>query len=611
MDTSLIIRFEDLELDELDHEIFIRSLSNALSRKDKIDALITRFNDENTSMEDPPIFDTALLDKEREFKVCMEKLKSMNNALQAAFTANDFGTFSVLTSRVIHVSGRLNRLLLTFKDDKRFSEAVKSVELTLDNIAKVPIGAAKPVTPVVIPHKDIQNFNIQGSMRPILKPSTLSKKIDDAVPALRKDAGRDEFNTNIGRNNQSSPNHLEETNAKYDSLSAKVDRLTESFAEFIRFSGAAGAAGGTGAIPKVPRVPLNVNPFNVDLGNNRNFRIPGMNQGNQRFEDDEVIEDMRNRMANPNVHIRGPNRMVYVPNRNKKPIPINQWKVRFSGEENTLSLSEFLGEVDLYAESELFSNQELFASAVHLFTGYARKWYKANYWEFTSWEDLVSGLKEEFQPEYYDFLLMSEIDARLQGKDESFSSFFAEMLILFGKLGRAISEKHKIFYLKKNMLKTYALAIAAIDIVSVRQLAVICKRLDSTKQLQEQHQNLSSGRFVEPAFKTPNPFQPRKPFRQPINTVDFQEEEEQDDEGQDVENICAFRRGAPRTELNLPRNQFANNPRNVVCFNCELPGHVFRTCQAERKIFCFICGYKNVTVYTCPNCNKLNERAAP
>lgn len=74
--------------------------------------------------------------------------------------------------------------------------------------------------------------------------------------------------------------------------------------------------------------------------------------------------------------------------------------------------------------------------------------------------------------------------------------------------------------------------------------------------------------------------------------------------------MCAFRRRDPRAEVNLPRNQFAVNPRNVVCFNCDLAGHVFPTCQAERKIFCFICGFKNATVYTCPNCNKLNEAAA-
>lgn len=81
------------------------------------------------------------------------------------------------------------------------------------------------------------------------------------------------------------------------------------------------------------------------------------------------------------------------------------------------------------------------------------------------------------------------------------------------------------------MLKTYALSIAA----------VMFKRLDSTKQLLEQHQNLSFGRFVEPAFKTSTPFQQRKPFRPQVNAVDFQERDEEE-EVQEVENICACRR---------------------------------------------------------------------
>lgn len=621
--SNLVIHFEDLLQDELDHEVFIRCLTNVKTRKDKIDVLIERYNEENASMEDPPLFDDIRLDKEEEFRICMEKLNILNGALQVSFEKGDYGMFTVLTSRVLHVSDRLNRLLLCYKGDARFNEAVKSVEITLANISKtMPSFKEGAMGPVV--QKDMQNFSIQGTLKPIVQPSALGKHTGSKVSDVKgKNTSREVFDRYVNKNAQSSPMVVAQTDDKYDSLAEKVDKLTESFAQFLKASHAAGA---------VPKVPLNT--FNVGSGNNRYNRVqfePNLcpaevrnlefnpmsarNQNNRWAENVNVcgFQDMGNRRPNPNPIMRGPNRNVFeANNRHRRPIPINQWNIKFSGEDNSLSLSEFLGEVELYAESELFSNEELFASAVHLFTGYARKWYKANYWELTSWKELVDALKEEFQPEYYDFLLLSEIDARLQGKEESFSSFFAEMLILFGKLGKGMTEDHKIYILKKNMLRTYAVAIAAIDIVSVRQLAVICKRLDSTKQLQEQHQNVSQASFgrhyVEPSYKTP--LQVRKPFRQQVNVVDLPDEIEDVDRGV-REDVCAFRRREPRADFNGPRNQFPSNPRNVVCWNCDLPGHIFRTCQAERKVFCFICGFKNATVYTCPNCAKSNEDAAP
>lgn len=283
--------------------------------------------------------------------------------------------------------------------------------------------------------------------------------------------------------------------------------------------------------------------------------------------------------------------------RNRRSIPINQWNVKFSGEENSMSLSEFLGEVDLFAESEGFSDRELFASAIHLFSGYARKWFKANCVDLRSWGDLVSALKEEFQSEYYDFLLLSEIDSRSQGREESFSAFLAVMVILFGKLCVPLSEQYKIYILRKNMLKEHAMAIATVEISTVRQLATICRRLDSTRMLQEQN----SGRCVEPAFKTPTYV--KKTVRPQVNVVDSGE-----DSGDE---LCELRRKQfPRPNPNIGSKIIKSDKSNFRCFNCDQLGHVFRRCPVERtREFCFGCGLKDVKIMFCPKCNisQLND----
>lgn len=347
---------------------------------------------------------------------------------------------------------------------------------------------------------------------------------------------------------------------------------------------------GDNSIPNLNRNPIRENP------------IPNLNRNPIRqypFRDHRGdFEDRRDQQEF----------QFQNPRRSRKTIPINQWNVKFSGE-GGVSLSEFLGEVELFALSEQYSDEELFSSAIHLFSGHARKWFKANYDDLISWNELVGALKEEFQSENYDFLLVSEIDSRFQGKEESFSSFLAEMRILFGKLSVPLSERYKLYVLKKNMLSSHAMAIATLNITSVRELSIVCKRLDATKMLQDkQNPSSSSYSFVEPAYRTPFT---RKIFRNHVNEVEgagipFQEENE----------ITELRRNNynQRPAINLGRPP-VNNQRpvgetnRIICFNCDEHGHLFRNCPLELRIFCFICGMKGATVNTCPRCkpNHLNE----
>jgi hypothetical protein len=49
--------------------------------------------------------------------------------------------------------------------------------------------------------------------------------------------------------------------------------------------------------------------------------------------------------------------------------------------------------------------------------------------------------------------------------------------------------------------------------------------------------------------------------------------------------------------------QAPRNP-NIVCFRCRQQGHPYQLCQAmmPHKIFCFRCGYPDVTAPRCPRC---------
>lgn len=214
--------------------------------------------------------------------------------------------------------------------------------------------------------------------------------------------------------------------------------------------------------------------------------------------------------------------------------------------------------------------------------------------DFNTWDELVDDLKTEFQPEYYDYMLLSEIDSRFQGKEETFCSFLAEMQILFGKLGCPLGEHHKLYILRKNMQSSYAIAMSTIEINSVRQLATICKIIDSTKLMQTKQglTSTSQTRFLEPAFRTPLNFKKT----QTVNEIEESETAEM--------MIEAMRFNDPN------RNPQGERTQNKIlkCFKCEVPGHMHRDCKVQQTYyFCYACGLKNVTISNCPNCNKFKH----
>ncbi|KAF6211947.1 hypothetical protein GE061_012464 [Apolygus lucorum] len=80
-----------------------------------------------------------------------------------------------------------------------------------------------------------------------------------------------------------------------------------------------------------------------------------------------------------------------------KPDPkIYKWGLTFSGDTTGVSLGDFLDEVEDKRVSRKVSKAELFESAVDLFSGTARIWYRANHEKLQSWEDL--NLRREHLP---------------------------------------------------------------------------------------------------------------------------------------------------------------------------------------------------------------------
>lgn len=622
---SYSMKPEDLLADELDHEMRIRFISNASTTREKTAQLRKSLLRETDGIEEHPLFCKLTFSAEEEFDACVKKMDSLNKDLESAFQNADRNSFSVATSRVIHLFGRLNRLTLAFRGNREYVDATDSVKNTLDNIAKLKFPS-KPSKPSKVKTATVED---ERSSHPVQRSPERFPQGAKSLLRQQDDSVVDDFDNTLHL--RSSSGILMSSNPEFRSLAEKVDKLTESFEKFLR---APYATKGVSEVPSrghdatysgngrgsKPVETLNVNnpinfnsnPLRQNQGRIATFGMPNPQQqdrGNVNrnpFRQDSFQEQPRF------YEDRVPEMYFQNPRRNRKSIPINQWNVKFSGE-GGVSLSEFLGEVELFAQSEQFTEAELFSSAIHLFSGYARKWFKSNYDDLISWTELVAALREEFQSENYDYLLLSEIDSRFQGKEEAFSAFLAEMRILFGKLSSPLSEKYKLYILKKNMISSHAMSIATLNITSVRELSIICKRLDDTKMLQDkqnQNQLQSSSRFVEPAFRTPFA---KRVFRNTLNEVEGSEIPfQEDNEISELRRNYYGRRPVSNPVHTQVNSQRQNDEVNPVCFNCDETGHLFRRCPLPLKVFCFICGFKGATVMTCPRCrqNHLNEKTA-
>lgn len=172
----------------------------------------------------------------------------------------------------------------------------------------------------------------------------------------------------------------------------------------------------------------------------------------------------------------------------RKSVPVNQWKISFSGEERTdsktdLNIHDFLEQVEMFSRAESIPEDELLRQIVHLLQGRARAWYQNVYRQIVSWRHFVNAIKEKFLPLDYHFNLLLEIESRFQRKSEPVGAYINDMELRFRSLPEALPESHQIHIMRKNLLTDYTMQLANVDIRSVRELEDACKRIEGARMM--------------------------------------------------------------------------------------------------------------------------------
>lgn len=249
-----------------------------------------------------------------------------------------------------------------------------------------------------------------------------------------------------------------------------------------------------------------------------------------------------------------------------KSVPVAKWDIKFTGEKKSLSLNAFLERVDELCIARYVSREELFDSAIDLFAGRALVWYRATRKSVSNWNELVSQLREEFQPHDYDTKLFDEIKRRTQGPEETIGIYLAIMSSLFGRLSTPISEEIKLKILMRNISPFYQTQLGLMDVKSMEELRTLCRRLEVRREAVE-------------AFSLPC-----KKFNLLEPDLAYLGTEIQSSVTDEAVSVAATK----------------SDP--ITCFNCGKPGHRAVGCLEPRRKYCYKCKKSGYTVKTCPTC---------
>ena len=268
-----------------------------------------------------------------------------------------------------------------------------------------------------------------------------------------------------------------------------------------------------------------------------------------------------------------------------KPVPVRDWNLKFTGKKGEMSLSTFLERVEERRRSRGISRALLFRDAVDLFEGDAYTWYNMVKEWATDWESLVELMKEQFLPANFDRDLFEEIKRRTQGDHESIGLYIASMKGLFNKMKQPMSENTQFEIILERIDPYYQPFIAFEQISSITELLAACRKIDAKREIAKS--------FTPPPPKNKSLI-PELAYACTSRSLD---RASSSSEGpRHISEIS--------NEDKRPQMSNSKSVSEKTCWNCGNAGHFSMRCPNPQRRYCYLCGFRNVTVRTCPKCNK-------
>lgn len=268
---------------------------------------------------------------------------------------------------------------------------------------------------------------------------------------------------------------------------------------------------------------------------------------------------------------RPPSGINYIASNDRQTsVPVFKWNVTFSGQIQREGLLSFLEKVEELRIARNISKEELFTSAIDLFSGQALLWFRNIKSHISNWEELVHNLRKDFLPVDYEHDLWLEILNRTQGLYENVIMYITSVESLFRRLEKKYSEDEILRQIIRNLNPFFSDRISAYDITSLDDLKDKCRKIQEIKVRNE--------RYKPPPSRKSGLLEPEMACLSLVNS--------------DSPTVSAL--------------SHASSPVRL-CWNCGQKGHIYPNCRAARTVFCFGCGRKDTFKTSCPSCSPKNE----
>lgn len=222
------------------------------------------------------------------------------------------------------------------------------------------------------------------------------------------------------------------------------------------------------------------------------------------------------------------------------------------------SARDFLRKLESLVNMCGLASPELLMGVAELLEGSAERWFRTNEDTWESWQHFRQSFQENYVRTEPDAVLLQQLLQRRQAECERPLHFLATLKEINSQLEVPLEEGRLLGVARQNLHPTYQQPLALYQFESLAHLERSCTMLEASVA--------SVARYAPPPTEL-------------LQHADFGDP--------------SLTRGAVKV---APMVLAAVSPN---CFNCDLPGHLYKDCSRPRLLFCSFCGKKNVSTAMC------------
>lgn len=260
---------------------------------------------------------------------------------------------------------------------------------------------------------------------------------------------------------------------------------------------------------------------------------------------------------------------------------MRSWGLRFDGEKNGISVSDFLFRVETHKNRHHMDWDVIVDNFHLLIAGRADEFF----WQLLrkeksrrsnlTWGKLSGAFINQFQTSSSDIEVMRDLLGMKQGREESYDSLYNRFVRLHSQLEVPLMEIQMVEILRGVLREEIKQLIFSAEIYDTDQLRSIVIRAE--RQLKTIRPNYVS--YAQRSVPT-------------RGVAEIQSENPE-----------------PQVVTTIAEVQQSNRTNRLKCWNCDSDGHGYMMCDKERRVFCYRCGKKDVVLPNCEKCNPGNSNA--